>query len=145
MNWRVNLKVIPRASAVQTLSEHLATRTLACLHVWRLISCPFDKNIIARTSPGPEKQHLHLLGNSRSTFEIYRGNFSSICNSITTSFKILRNHSWQKCQEVCSMSHATVTRAVGRRTILKSSLKESSFVLKFPILHLYSSNQFSTF
>jgi len=25
---------------IKTLSEHLATRALTCLHVWRLISCP---------------------------------------------------------------------------------------------------------
>lgn len=90
--------------------------------------------------------HSHLLENSGSSFEIYRWNLLSIYNSVITSFKILRNHSWQKCQEVCSMSHTTVTmKTACRRTILKNSLKESSFVLKFPMLHLYSNDQFSKF
>lgn len=93
---------------IKTLSKHLATRTLVCLHVWRLISCPFGKISQPEPTQGPKK-HPHLLGVSGSSFEIYRWNLLSIYNSVITSFKILRNHSWQKCQEVCSMSHTTVT------------------------------------
>lgn len=43
------------------------------------------------------------------------------------------------------MSHITVTMNTVCTTILKNSLKELSFVLKVPILHLYSNNKFSKF
>lgn len=90
-----------------------------------------------KPTQGP-KMHTRLLGNSRLSFAMYRWILWSIYNSVITSFKILRNHSWQKCQKF-SASHKTVTRnTVCRSTSLKNSLKELPFALKFPNLHLYS-------
>lgn len=43
-----------------------------------------------------QEKHSHFLGSSQPGSEIYGWNPLSVSNSVSTSFKILRNQSWQK-------------------------------------------------